>query len=79
MNTVHVRVCGIIYQVQRKKISLSASLIYCTFQKHANSEVQRPTDNIQKIMWFVICDWWISICVVCFHVSRFVACECNYD
>ena len=28
---------------------------------------------------FEICDWWISICFVCFHVSRFVACECNYD
>ena len=22
-------------------------------------------------------DWWISICFVCFCVSRFVACDCN--
>ena len=25
------------------------------------------------------CDWWISICFVCFCVSRFVACDCNID
>ena len=28
---------------------------------------------------FVICDWWISIHFVCFSVSRFIACDCNYD
>ena len=28
---------------------------------------------------FVICDWWISIHFVCFCVSRFVACDRNYD
>ena len=32
-------------------------------------------------LWFVICDWWlvISIYFVSFCVSRFVACDCNYD
>ena len=28
---------------------------------------------------FVICDWWISIRFVCFCVSRFIACDRNYD
>ena len=32
-----------------------------------------------KRSWFVICDWWISIRFVCFSVSRFVACDRNYD
>ena len=27
---------------------------------------------------FVICNWWILIHFVCFCVSRFVACDCNY-
>ena len=25
--------------------------------------------------WFLICDWWISVCLFCFCVSRFVACD----
>ena len=28
---------------------------------------------------FVICDWWMSIRFMCFCVSRFVACDHNYD
>ena len=32
-----------------------------------------------KKSWFVICDWWIWIRFVCFCVSRFVACDRNYD
>ena len=28
---------------------------------------------------FVICDWWISIRFVCLCVSRFVACDRNYE
>ena len=27
----------------------------------------------------VICDWWILIPFVCFSVSRFIACDVNYD
>ena len=68
-------------------------LFYCAFHKHANSEVQKPTDdcvfhcrqakklyfNGFKRSWFVMCDWWISIPFVCFCVSRFVACDRNYD
>ena len=27
----------------------------------------------------MICDWWIWIRFVCFFVSKFVACDCNYD
>ena len=32
--------------------------------------------RVQKVM-FVICDWSILICFVCFCVSRFVACDSN--
>ena len=32
-----------------------------------------------KRSWFVICYWWISIHFVCLCVSRFVACDRNYD
>ena len=32
-----------------------------------------------KRSWLVICEWWISIHFVCFYVSRFVACDHNYD
>ena len=35
--------------------------------------------NGLKRSWFVICDWWVSIRFVCFCVSRFVACDRNYD
>ena len=73
---------------------------YCAFHKHANSEVQKPTDdcvfrcrqsslrtsqktklyfNGFKRSRFVIFDWWISIRFVCLCVSRFVACDRNYE
>ena len=84
------------------KIIIAAEnfIIFYTFQKHANSEVQKPTDscvfrccqsskqtsweteyylNGFKSSWFVICDWWISMRVVCFCVSWFVACNHNFD
>ena len=34
--------------------------------------------RVQRVM---VCDckWWISMQFVCFCVSRFVACDCNYD
>ena len=32
-----------------------------------------------KRSWIVISDWWISIRFVSFCVSRFVACDRNYD
>ena len=31
-----------------------------------------------KRSWFVICDWWIPIRLVCFCISRFVACDRNH-
>ena len=34
--------------------------------------------RVQKVM-YGICHWWISICFGCFCVSRFVACDRNYD
>ena len=40
-------------------------IYYCASHKHANSEVQKPTDERRFF--------------VCFCVSRFVACDRNYD
>ena len=37
---------------------------------------QNFTSRVQKVM---VCDLWISIRFVCFSVSRFVACDRNYD
>ena len=37
---------------------------------------QNFTSRVQKLM---VCDLWISIRFVCFSVSRFVACDRNYD
>ena len=37
---------------------------------------QNFTSRVQKVM---VCDFWISIRFVCFSVSRFVACDRNYD
>ena len=71
-------------------------LLYFTFQKHANSEVQKLTDIcillsiiledllgnrsvLQEVQKVMVCDWWISIHCVCFCVSKFVACDHNYD
>ena len=71
-------------------------LLYCIFQKHANSEVQKLTNVcvllsiiledllgnkslLQRVQKVMICDWWISIHCVCSCVSRFVACDRNYD
>ena len=34
--------------------------------------------RVQKVM-YGICHWWISISFGCFCVSRFVACDRNYD
>ena len=73
--TLYLHVCGIIYWVQSKIILLSTSLIYCTFQKHANSEVQRPSDNIQKVMvtlWSVIGGFLSVLCVSMFQGSLLV-------
>ena len=37
---------------------------------------QKFTSRVQKVMVY---DLWISIRFVCFSVSRFVACDRNYD
>ena len=45
---------------------------------HLNGSLrkQNSTSWVQKVM---VCDLWISIRVVCFSVSRFVAFDRNYD
>ena len=37
---------------------------------------QNSTSRVQEVM---VCDLWISIGFVCFSLSRFVACDRNYD
>ena len=48
---------------------------------HLNGPLRKQNFTLKgsKGLWFVICDWWISIRFVCFCVSRFVACDRNYD
>ena len=66
------------------------AVIYCSFWKHANSEVQTPTtltlavllrncSLLQQVQKVMVCDWWISISFVCFCISGFVACDRIYD
>ena len=45
---------------------------------HLNGPLRKQnfTSRVQKVM---VCDLWISIRFVCFCVSRFVACDRNYD
>ena len=45
---------------------------------HLNGPLRKQnfTSRVQKVM---ACDLWISIRFVCFSVSRFVACDRNYD
>lgn len=34
---------------------------------------------LERVLKVVVCDWQILICFVCLCVSRFVACDHNYD
>ena len=45
---------------------------------HLNGPLRKQnfTSRVQKVM---VSDLWISIRFVCFSVSRFVACDRNYD
>ena len=45
---------------------------------HLNGPLRKQnfTSPVQKVM---VCDLWISISFVCVSVSRFVACDRNYD
>ena len=45
---------------------------------HLNGPLRKQifTSRVQKVM---VCNLWISIRFVCFSVSRFVACDRNYD
>ena len=45
---------------------------------HLNGPLRKQnfTSRVEKVM---VCDLWISIRFVCFSVSRFVACDRNYD
>ena len=56
-------------------------LHYCAFQKHLIILVDLLGNRslLQQVQKFLVCDWWILICFVCFCVSGFVACIRNYD
>ena len=45
---------------------------------HLNGPLRKQnfSSRVQKVM---VCDLWILIRFVCFSVSRFVACDRNYD
>ena len=65
-----------------QQLLVTALFAFFTAVNHFNEPLSTETKlylNGSKRSWFVICDWWISICFVCFYVSRFVACDRNYD
>ena len=51
----------------------------CRQSSYWTSKETKLYFNRFKRSWLVICDWWISICFVCFCISRFIACDHNYD
>ena len=48
------------------------------FKRQTSSETKLYLNGFKRSR-FVICDLWISIRFVCFCVSRFIACDRNYD
>ena len=61
------------------KSQLTIALFAAINQLNRPFRKQNFTLTGSKRLWFLICDWWISIRFVCFCISRFVACDLNYD
>ena len=63
------------------KFKSQLTIAFFAAVNHLNGPLrkQKLYFNGFKRSWFVIRDWWISIHFVCFCVSRFVACDRNYD
>ena len=60
------------------KFKSQPTIAFFAAVNHLNGPLRKQnfTLRVQKVM---VCDWWISIRFVCFCVSRFVACDRNYD
>ena len=63
------------------KFKSQLMIVFFAATNHPNGplRISKLYFNEFKRSWFVICDWWIWIRFVCFCVSRFVACDRNYD
>ena len=60
------------------KFKSQPTIAFFAAVNHLNGPLRKQnfTLRVQKVM---VCDWWISIRFVCFSVSRYVACDRNYD
>ena len=65
------------------KFKSQLTIAFFAAVNHLNGPVRKPNFILKGLkghgLWFVICDWWISIRFVCFCVSRFVVCDRYYD
>ena len=64
--------------MQILKFKSQPTIAFFAAVNHLNGPLRKQnfTSRVQKVM---VCDLWISIRFVCFCVSRFVACDHNYD
>ena len=60
------------------KFRTQPTIAFSDAVNHLNGPLRKQnfTSRVQKVM---VCDLWILIHFVCFSVSRFVACDRNYD
>ena len=60
------------------KFRTQPTIAFFASVNHLNGPLRKQNfaSRVQKVM---VCDLWISIRFVCFSVSRFVACDRNYD
>ena len=60
------------------KFRTQPTIAFFAAVNHLNGPLRKQNfiSRVQKVM---VCDLWISIRFVCFSVSRFVACDRNYD
>ena len=60
------------------KFRTQPTIAFFAAVNHLNGPLRKQnfTSRVQKVM---VCDLWISIRFVCFSVSRFIACDRNYD
>ena len=83
LNTFHVD-CGpqiriaLFTNMRMLEFRSQPTIAFFAAVNHLNRPLrkQKFTSRVQKVM---VCDLWISIRFVYFSVSRFVACDRNYD
>ena len=66
-------------RILKFKSQLTITLFAAVNQLKGPLRKQNFTLTGSKGHGFCFCDWWILIRFVCFCVSRFVACDRNYD